>query len=174
MWVTEATLPSSRTTYTDSGLTRATEYLYRIHARNAAGEGPAGSASAVTLANRPGVPAAPVVDTPVPGSGKVTLSWSAPAFNGGSPILAYEYRYKEGAETDVTTTYGGWEPVGLVTMAVIDELTPTKVYTFEVRARNSVGRGPASAGQTSAAGDSHWAYSRAKACHITRQRHGWR
>ena len=61
VWVTEATLPSSRTTYTDSGLTRATEYLYRIHARNAAGEGPAGSASAVTLANLPGVPAAPVV-----------------------------------------------------------------------------------------------------------------
>ena len=53
VWATEATLPSSRTTYTDSGLTRATEYLYRIHARNAAGEGPAGSASAVTLANQP-------------------------------------------------------------------------------------------------------------------------
>ena len=79
-WVTEATLPSSRTTYTDSGLTRATEYLYRIHARNAAGEGPAGSASAVTLANQPGVPAAPVVDTPVAGSGKVTLSWRCARF----------------------------------------------------------------------------------------------
>ena len=95
VWVTEATLPTSRTTYTDSGLTRATEYLYRIHARNAAGEGPAGSASAVTLANQPGVPAVPVGVLATGGSGNVKLTWSAPAFNGGSPILAYEYRYKE-------------------------------------------------------------------------------
>ena len=138
LWVTETTLPASMTTYTDSSLTRATEYHYRIHARNAAGEGPAGSDSAVTLANQPGVPAAPVGVSAAGGSGKVTVMWSAPAFNGGSPILAYEYRYKE---TD--GSYGGWINVGLETMDVIDGLTPTKMYTFEVRARNSVGRGPA-------------------------------
>ena len=137
-WVNEATLPSSRTTYTDSGLTRATEYHYRIYARNAAGEGPAGSDSAVTLANRPEVPAAPVGVLAEGGSGKVTLKWSAPAFNGGSPILAYEYRYKESVEG----SYGGWTDAGLKTEVEIDGLTPTKMYTFEVRARNSVGRGP--------------------------------
>ena len=99
VWVTQATLPAARTSYTHGSRARSTEYQYRIHAINAAGEGSAASTSILTAANAPEKPAEPqgVSATAVSladGGGKVDLMWSAPAYNGGSVITAYYYRSK--------------------------------------------------------------------------------
>ena len=73
------------------------------------------------------------------GGGAINLSWQAPAFNGGSPVLAYLYRYKISPEG----SFVGWKDVGLEVKEKVDGLKPGELYTFEVLARNSVGRGPA-------------------------------
>ena len=75
------------------------------------------------------------------GGGAFTLTWQPPAFNGGSPVLAYLYRYKVAEAAD--STFVSWEDVGLELMDKVDGLSPGELYTFEVLARNSVGRGPA-------------------------------
>ena len=114
VWITQATLPASRTSYTHTGRMRSTEYQYRIHAINAAGEGSATSTSILTAANAPEKPGPPqaisaVAVTLEKGGGKVDLSWSAPAFNGGSAITIYYYRSKEATET---ASYRGWINAG--------------------------------------------------------------
>ena len=158
VWITQATLPSSRTSYTHSGRARSTEYQYRIHAINAAGEGPAASTSILTSANAPEKPAEPqgVIAMAVSledGGGKVDLSWSAPAFNGGSVITVYYYRSKLMTASSYPSTWinagqkdDGSGPNTKVT--VERNLTPGKVYTFQVLAANALGRGdPAESGE---------------------------
>ena len=139
-WQPRITRSGSVTSWTDSGLTNAKEYTYRIFAVNVAGDSDWTSASALTLANPAQKPGAPIAVTPVLGPGMVTLSWQAPAFNGGAQILSYEYRYKV---TD-GGSYGSWQNSGLITSEVeVEDLTPGTGYTFAVRARNSVGYGDA-------------------------------
>ena len=98
-WDFEASPRASATSHADTGLMNAVEYTYRIFANNVAGASEWTSATALTLANRPGVPAAPIAATtdPAPavaGPGSITFNWQAPAFNGGAQILRYEYRYQ--------------------------------------------------------------------------------
>ena len=98
-WDLEARPRASATSHPDTGLMNAVEYTYRIFAINVAGDSEWTSATALTLANRPGVPAAPEAATTDPaatvsGPGNVTFNWEAPAFNGGAEILSYEYRYQ--------------------------------------------------------------------------------
>ena len=76
-WDLEASPRASATSHPDTGLTNAVEYTYRIFAINVAGASVWTSATALTLANRPGLPAAPIASTTpavaVPGPGSVTL-----------------------------------------------------------------------------------------------------
>lgn len=137
-WATRNNPPGNVLTWTDRGLSDSVQYTYRIFAVNAAGDSDWTSATALTLANPPAVPSAPTGVTAVAGAGKVDLSWNAPAFNGGAPILDYQYQFKE----TVGGTYGRWNDVGDVTMVEVPNLMPGTAYTFAVRARNSVGRGP--------------------------------
>ena len=158
VWVTLGSiLPASRTSYTHGSRDRSTQYQYRLHAINAAGEGPAASTSILTLANAPEKPAAPqnVEATAVTlenGGGKVDLSWAAPAFNGGSAITTYHYRWKEDT---ATASYGGWinagqkeDGSGPNTMVQVETgLTPGKTYLFQVAATNAIAQGdPATSG----------------------------
>ena len=69
----------------------------------------------------------------------VTLNWQAPLFNGGSPVTGYEYRYKLAS----ASSYGGWMSAMMELTVEVKPLTPGMEYDFEVRARNSVGPGPA-------------------------------
>ena len=117
-WETITTRPASVTSYTHGSRTRSTEYQYRIHAINDAGEGSAASTSIFTTANAPEKPAAPQAVTAEAvtveaGGGKVDLSWAAPVYNGGSAITAYYYRFKESE----ASSYGGYINAGQMTMA---------------------------------------------------------
>jgi Domain of unknown function (DUF4082)/Fibronectin type III domain/Bacterial Ig domain len=86
------------------------------------------------------VPAAPTGVTATTGVGASTVSWTAPASDGGSPITGYKVvPYKAGVAQTATTV--GAE----VTTANVSGLSAGSSYTFKVAAINTVGTGPESA-----------------------------
>ena len=77
-----------------------------------------------------------------PGNGLVTLSWTAPATDGGSAITEYQYQQRAG-----TGAYGQWAtiPGGPLARAhTVTGLANGTRYLFRVRAVNSDGPGAAS------------------------------
>ena len=76
-------------------------------------------------------PLAPAAPTAVPGSGSATVSWTAPADDGGSPITGYTVTASPGGQT-VTVA-------GSVRTATVTGLTNGTSYTFRVTATNAVG-----------------------------------
>lgn len=81
-------------------------------------------------------PPAPTGVGAVAGDAQATVSWSAPALTGGSPVTGYR----------VTATPGGrtCDTAGALSCTV-DGLTNGTPHTFNVRAINARGTGPASA-----------------------------
>jgi len=143
-WATETSLPGSTSPlrYTDTGLADSTVHTYRIIAINAAGEsGESNSADATTLAQPVQAPGPPASLTAATGAGMVTLTWTAPLFNGGASVTEYEYRYKE--DTVAAWTGIGWTSAGDKLTVEVKPLKPAILYDFEVRARNSSGAGTA-------------------------------
>ncbi len=135
-WVSETSVPGTATSYTDSGLSDSRVYTYRLIAENVAGRSSASnSAAATTLAQPAQRPGAPHTFLAVSGPGMVTISWQAPLFNGGSPIIRYEYRYKLAS----ATSYGSWMSAMTERSVEVKPLTPLMEYDFQIRAVNSVG-----------------------------------
>ena len=129
---------STATSTTVTGLTNGQPYRFRVRAVNRVGAGAASAASPnVTPATEPDAPtglSATVSDQ------EVDLIWTAPASNGGAPILRYEY------ELDFS---GTWTSTGgPATSTTVRNLTNGQPYTFRVRAVNRVGAGAASGSQS--------------------------
>lgn len=82
-----------------------------------------------------GLPGAPTNATASAGYGSATVTWSAPASNGDSPISGYTV-YSSPGNLICTTT-------GATTCTVLG-LTAGISYTFTVTATNAIGTGPAS------------------------------
>jgi PKD repeat protein len=95
--------------------------------------------SATPIAGTP--PGPPTGLTGSPGNGQVSLSWTAPANNGGVEISGYRvYRgTASGGETLVTT--GGCGGLGAVTSCTDTGLTNGQKYFYEVSAVNALGEG---------------------------------
>ena len=72
------------------------------------------------------------------GDGEATLTWAAPADDGGSAITHYEYRYAQGETSPAETE---WIPVGLDLRVTVTGLKNRQRYRFEVRAVNDSGEG---------------------------------
>src|SRR5207253_3373559 len=129
------------TTYTDATVTNGVTYYYQVSATNAIGEGPRSSEVSVTPATPPG---APQGLSATPGDTTVSLTWSPPVSNGGSPITHYKiYR---------GTTSGGETPratIGNVLTYSDTSVTNGVMYFYQVSAVNSVGEGALS-GEVSA------------------------
>jgi len=114
------------------GLTNGTAYTFTVRATNKIGTGPASSPSSpVTPATIPG---APLNVTAKSGNAQATVSFNAPASNGGSPITSYT----------VTCSPGGKIASGKVSPITVNGLSNGTSYTFTVKATNKVGTGPAS------------------------------
>ena len=116
-----------------TGLTKNTDYTFEVRAMNSAGSGPAATATATTLRE----PDAPATLTAASGNGQVTLTWTAPANDGGLAVTGYEYRSYETGGTVPDT----WEDAGNVLTVDVTGLTNRTEYTFEVRAVNLAGPG---------------------------------
>jgi titin len=119
-------------------LTNAKTYTCSVTARNAGGSGPPSSPSGAVVpsANLPG---APTGVSAAPGDGAVSVSFTAPSVDGGTPILDY---------TASCVSSDGGAPgaaTGAASPIVVSALTNAKTYTCSVTARNATGTSPASA-----------------------------
>jgi hypothetical protein len=124
------------TTHTVTGLANGTTYRFKVRAWNAIGVSPFSARSnAVTPAVT--VPTAPTIGAVTAGPGSAQVSWSAPASDGGSPIVGY-----------VVTPYVGFASqgpryyLGSTTTQTVTGLTNGTTYRFKVRAWNAVGVSP--------------------------------
>ena len=138
------------TTATLGSLATDTTYQVQVRARNADGDGPwsaAGSRSTGAVAAT--VPGAPRNLAAAPDNSRVTLSWSAPASDGGAPITTYRYRHATrtmslsgAAWTEVPDSDGDGDGADEREVTVTG-LTNGTEYPFEVQALNSAGGGAA-------------------------------
>jgi len=81
-------------------------------------------------------PGAPTAVTASAGDAQATVSWTAPASNGGSAITSYTAISTPGSKTCTWTT----GPLS----CTVTGLTNGTPYTFTVKAHNAIGDGPAS------------------------------
>ena len=144
---------------TVGNLVNGREYVFEVRAVNALGKGGAETVQATPerrIAPPPPprggggggggllfVPEAPLGLMAMPGDGAVRLEWGPPASDGGTPILRYEYRLKEGRGA-----FGEWTRIAdsapgevNATGYTVGELDNGTVYVFELRGVNLVGEG---------------------------------
>jgi 5-hydroxyisourate hydrolase-like protein (transthyretin family) len=95
----------------------------------------------VPLTATGGTPLTPPSDpqnvTATAGNGKVTVTWAAPADDGGQNIDGYDVRYSSNGGSSWTVA-----PRVYDTVDVIKNLTNGQAYIFEVRANNDYAVGP--------------------------------
>ena len=130
-------------TYTTGTLTAAADSgdLYRVVVTttlDGASASATSSSASVTVPSVPGIPAAgPTVTA---GNAQASLSWTAPASNGGSAITDYVIEYSSDAGSTWTTFSDG---TSTLTTATVTGLTNGIAYQFRVSASNVVGTGSA-------------------------------
>ena len=126
-----------------TGLPAGVPHTFELRAVNSGGAGPAAMATATpTGVPSPGAPEG-LTATPA-GDYEVRLSWTPPADTGGLQITHYEYRWKtnDGEFTIWTRLYPADPVLGLFVF-FFDGFTAGGPHTFELRAVNSGGAGPA-------------------------------
>ena len=118
--------------YTDAAVTNGVAYGYRVAAVNGVGEGATSNAVTLTPLTQT-APSAPqglaASHSGGPKSGKIALSWSAPASDGNSPITGYKV-YRDGA---LVAT------LGVVLSHTDTGLTQGQTYAYKVTAVNAKG-----------------------------------
>jgi uncharacterized protein YhjY with autotransporter beta-barrel domain len=97
------------------------------------------TSSTISLTINAGLPGAPTIGTATAGNGQATVSFTAPASNGGSPITSYT----------VMSSPSGITGTGPISPITVTGLTNGTAYTFTVRATNGVGPSPTSAASNS-------------------------
>jgi hypothetical protein len=97
----------------------------------------AGTVVSVALDFAPAAPGAPTIGTATTGNAQATVSWTAPASDGGAPIIGY-----------AVVAYVGFGPTKVrifnspSTTETVTGLTNDTQYRFRVLAYNANGSGP--------------------------------
>jgi len=117
---------SGATSCTVQNLTNGTSYTFTVVAINVMGSSSGGSTTATPLS----VPGPPQDVTFVVGNAQVAVSWSIPAYDGGSAITGYTVTAFPGGQSCSTTT---------ATTCTVTGLTNGTLYSLLVLADNSVG-----------------------------------
>jgi parallel beta-helix repeat protein len=135
------TVPAGQLWLYDDDVTNGVEYTYDVAAINIIGEGPDISEDATPMT----VPSAPQNLQAVVGNRVITISWSTPSEDGGSPVTGYVI-YRDGTVTIFQT----------VSAAELtyedDDVADGVTYTYYVSAVNTVGEGALSEGASAKAG----------------------
>jgi putative cell wall-binding protein len=133
---TGSTTPSA----TVVDLANGTPYTFTVNAQNSVGYSTTSSATSVVIPTAPaGVPDAPTNVAATAGNASASLTWTAPANDGGSPITDYLIDvYSNGSSVNTVDT------TSTTPSATVVNLTNGIPYTFDVKAVNSVGVGTTS------------------------------
>ena len=93
----------------------------------------------------PAAPSEPKNLRALPGNMVVNLSWRTPDSDGGRAITSYEYRQRADGESTWNPDFGTIPDSGPSTVSyTVPDLTNGTTYTFQVRARNTIGAGAVS------------------------------
>ncbi len=144
-WTTFSDGTSATLSTTVSGLSNGTGYLFRVAAVTSVGTGSYSTASS-SISPTGTVPNAPTTLNGTPGDTQVSLTWAAPANNGGSSISDYVVQYSSNSGSTWTTFSDG---TSSVTAATVTGLTNGTAYIFRVAATNSQGAGAYSTASSS-------------------------
>jgi titin len=143
-WFTAST---STSPITVTGLSNGTPVTVSIRAVNAVGAGTASTPVTVTPATVPGAPAI-VGDTVAGSDAQLSAAFTAPASDGGSAIIRYQYSTDGGAtwrDRDDTMTTASPVVITSLSSDGVTALVNGTTYFVELRAVNAIGAGTASA-----------------------------
>ncbi|HJV77398.1 MAG TPA: fibronectin type III domain-containing protein [Paludibacter sp.] len=118
-----------------TGLAAGTTYYVKAYATNSVGTVYGDEVNFTTIT----VPDAPAIGTATAGDTQASVSFTAPAFNGGSTITGYT----------VTSSPGNFTGTGTTSPIIVTGLTNSTAYTFTITATNIVGTSTASAASNS-------------------------
>ncbi len=124
---------STSLAYTDSNVVAGTTYYYVVKAVNSVGTSAASNEASRSVPRT--VPSAPTNLAATLMTGKVSLTWSAPASNGGSAITSYNIYRGTSAGSESTTALGTSTTLSYIDSNVVAGMT----YFYIVKAVNSVG-----------------------------------
>jgi hypothetical protein len=127
------------TSTTVNGLTAGTAYTFTVAGSNGGGTGPPSAPSNAVTPTGAAAPGAPTGVVAGADTKSATVSWSAPANDGGSPLTGYTVTPFIGAAAQAATTVSG-----STTSTRVTGLANGTSYTFTVKATNSAGDSPAS------------------------------
>ena len=134
-------------TLTVTGLANGTLHTFQVRAVNSEGSGGEVEATATPAATTT-APGAPASLTATPGDAQVTLTWTAPVSDGGAAIIKYQYRVSSDSGstwnpdwTDVPDGSDAGPDLDDERTLTVTNLINGTLYTFQVRAVNSVGSG---------------------------------
>jgi M6 family metalloprotease-like protein len=141
---TTRTFTSTATTQVVTGLSGGTSYTFRVAAITQGGVGANSAASNSVTPAAATAPGAPTIGTATKGAGSATVTWTAPASDGGSAITGYHVTPYVGATAQTVRVFNS-----TATSQVVASLTNGTAYTFKVAAVNAVGTGTQSAASSS-------------------------
>jgi titin len=114
-----------------TGLSNGVSYSFKVRAVNVAGSGAESIAATGTPRTTPDAPTGLAVTED---NGQVSISFTRPAFDGGSSITNYEYKIGSGSWVTLN-------PMNTASPIVISGLLNGTLYSFKLRAVNVAGGG---------------------------------
>jgi surface protein len=170
-WSTPALTGSSSASYTVTGLTNGTSYIFQVAAVNSAGTGSYSTSSASVSPTAPTTTTTTTIAATAPTSaptltgyvtsftsgGQIWYEWDfcgtssqnvsfTPGGNGGSAITNYQWSAGTfSGGTYVPTTWNDFSPAKTASPVPFTGLSDSNEYWYFIRAKNAIGTGPTSA-----------------------------